>query len=663
MSANRRAFLNESGNSSGRLFSGGSGKISTFGLQRARISVCVQCCFGGLKFKNLWMSVVTIALLFASVDSLGAANNKKDEPNFEPSVGKPETVRVERGSEVKVTLKGIVFPGNKAEFKLKRLPTHGAFTAVGSNDSSQTYIYRHDGKSTEGDSIVWRIRTGPKNTWTTCETQIVVVEPQPELLVEPEALDFGEVFCGDSSLRTISITNAGGAVLEGRLNIGAPWEVIGDASLSLRSGEKRSIQILYKPQVGGSKKGILEIVTDICGTHRVPLAGVGRFKVVVPDRILFPDKPGEAVELLNIQNLSPEPLKVALEVPEPLICDDEVIEVPPLGSKELRLRLPACRYLAERVKLKVSCKGIEQSILVVLPPPPPILEWTEAPAKDAGTQPPGARIRLEIELRNASAREARVELGLKGAGLALASGGGSLTIPAAQTRRIELVWALPEQIGMAKAAIIADSAGLQETLALSAIVEIPKEPDDPPPAVTGGHPPPSIHPLSEAENIALQRYLPRNIRYRLKQEGRNAAAIVSWELTAGVDGKSVRIERWGAKRSDFFASNPFKKRMQLPGELPAASSNAEWIVIQPDEARLQQTDSGRWEAHVPGLREGYHKVRILVPEPGSKLAHGEEFVILVGTLPSALNRTWFLAVALGLIVLYLLRNQLPKNRG
>ena len=449
--------------------------------------------------------------------------------------------------------------------------------------------------------------------------------------------------------------------------------MIGEAALSLRSGEKRSIEIVYKPLVSGAKKGILEIDADICGIHRVPLAGEGQFKLVVPERILFPDEPGEATEPLNIQNLSNEPLKVALEVPEPLLCDDQVIEVPPLASKALRLRLPACRYLTERVKLNIACEGIKQSILVVLPPPPPILEWTEAPAKDAGTQPPGARIPLFVELRNASAREAQVDLRLQGVGLALASGGGSLTIPAAQTRRIELVWALPEQVGIAKAAIIADSAGLQETLILSAMIDESQESVNsavsaPPTVVTSPNsnaptPKRGIHPLSEAEANKLKHYLPGNISYRLEQEGGTATALVSWELGDGIDGESVRVERWVLKRPDIFASNPLQKRLHVPGELPLSSAQAEWVLVPSDEARLQRADSGRWVARVPGLREGHHKVRILVPEPGGKVSHGKEFVIHVGTLPTTSNRTWFLALALGLIVLYLFRNKLPINRG
>lgn len=610
-----------------------------------------------------------VAVFVAVACSVSAAPAKKGKENDEPSIGYDVEVRMERGATTRIDLKGIVFLGNKGEFEIVRPPEHGSLKLLGMTKDTATYLYRHDGKVAGTDSFRWKLRTAPENAWGYRKVHIEIIEPKARLNVDPEALDFGDVFLGDAGSRKITISNAGGGVLMGRLKTGSPWMLVGDEVFSLASGVKREVSIGFRPASANLVSGVLEVETAEGEAVKVTLSGKGMLKFEAPARIPFPTEAGEAEMSLELGNLVDEPLMLRLEVPKPLECEVAEIDLPPLGKRTVRLQLPARRYLEERVTLKIKQGGVEWPVEVVLPPPPPILEWTGAPVKELGAKKAGARISLEAELRNTSPRVARVELRVEGAGLAFAGAApGEIMIPPTGTQRLELVWALPHQAGPARASIAAESAGLKETLVWNAAVEVQAEVAAAPAASTP-EPTPSgsemeekkekLRSLTKQEKAALERYMPREISYRLEQEGGTATAIVSWALSDGVDGNDARIERFVVRRADTFAANPLQKRLEVPGELPESPLEAGWLEVPRPETGLRRTEGGRWEARIDGLGEGFHRLRILVPEPGTKFAHGSDFMVEVGAMPRSAWQTWGLVAALLLIGLYLLRNRLP----
>jgi hypothetical protein len=116
-----------------------------------------------------------------------------------------------------------------------------------------------------------------------------------------------------------------------------------------------------------------------------------------------------------------------------------------------------------------------------------------------------------------------------------------------------------------------------------------------------------------------------------------------------------------ARRPDMFGANPLEKRLQLPGELPAPSIKSEWVRVPPDETLVRQREDGRWEARVTGLEEGFHRLKLLVPESQTKSVHGHDFVVEVGKIPHSSARTWSL-ISVGLVLLiYLLRKIIRIN--
>ncbi len=614
------------------------------------------------------LSAALVFLFLAVVMPLGAAPKQKEEPPVDPSTGEKVEVRVDRGSEVRINLKGIVFPGNVAEFEIVRPPKHGALKLAGRTKDTAIYVYRHDGKAAGRDTFRWKLKTGPGKAWGYQEGRIEIVEPPTKLHVGSEELDFGEVFIGAEARREVSVSNAGGGVLGVRLQTGAPWVLDGNESeVSLPSGKSRKVVLVYRPLAGGENKGVLEIQSGDGGVAKVTLFGTARYKFEAPPRITFQQEALPAERLFQVKNLVDEPLEMALVLPEPLVGEKKLV-LTPLGVATMRLEVPPVRFVKNKVTVEIRQGEAVFPIEVDLPPPPPLLEWRDGPMRDLGAKPAGQNLSITALMRNSSPRAARVALRLEGEGLRFAGDApAEITLPPTEHCELKLEWALPEQAGVARGAIVASSGGLESRCDLSVLVEpvvIPKQVHAPLVQATPTPEPPKKSPfkkLTKEESAALDRFLPRNIRYRLEPAGSTATAVVTWSLNRGVSGEGMRVERFVARRPELFASNPLEKRLKVPGELPEPALKAEWIEVPPDEARMRRLEDGSWEARVPGLEEGFHRVRLLVPQPGTKNFHGNDFVVEVGAIPRSAALKWGLGAVAGVLLFYLLRQRFRRS--
>jgi hypothetical protein len=113
------------------------------------------------------------------------------------------------------------------------------------------------------------------------------------------------------------------------------------------------------------------------------------------------------------------------------------------------------------------------------------------------------------------------------------------------------------------------------------------------------------------------------------------------------------IQREVRQRIDFF-----NQRVQLPPSLPEKSFELVWTDLPPADAEIQKLSDGRWQAQVPGLRPGYHKIRIIVKRPNSSRMDGVEISPLIGDIPLPQPLPWSLPSALVLCAIYLLRQKI-----
>ena len=101
----------------------------------------------------------------------------------------------------------------------------------------------------------------------------------------------------------------------------------------------------------------------------------------------------------------------------------------------------------------------------------------------------------------------------------------------------------------------------------------------------------------------------------------------------------------------------------MPPTLPGTSYELVWTDLPSADAQIQKLSDGRWQAQVPGLRPGYHKIRIIVKRPNSSRMDGVEISPLIGDIPLPQPLPWTLPGLLALCGAYLLRKKIRSLFG
>jgi|GEM_PF-2897911 len=96
-----------------------------------------------------------------------------------------------------------------------------------------------------------------------------VVDEAPACAVSPESLDFGLVYVGTPVERTITVTNAGGGVLEGTLDVDCvDFSLVGSGAYSLTEGASATFTLSANPAAAGPMS--CTVFAGLCG---LPLTG------------------------------------------------------------------------------------------------------------------------------------------------------------------------------------------------------------------------------------------------------------------------------------------------------------------------------------------------------------------------------------------------------
>jgi hypothetical protein len=183
--------------------------------------------------------------------------------------------------------------------------------------------------------------------------------------------------------------------------------------------------------------------------------------------------------------------------------------------------------------------------------------------------------------------------------------------------------------------------------------------------------PESPNVLTAQEQEALRKRMPRDPSYRLEPElhwaaffpsRRTAAAIVFWSYE-GPEPVEFIIQREVRQRRGFFDKNPFDRTLPTPENLPEKSLEPVWIDLKAADAQIQKLPDGRWQARVPGLRPGYHMIRIIAKQPDSSRMDGVEIRPIVGEIPLPQPLPWALPSLLAICATYLLRKKIRALFG
>src|SRR5262249_50383450 len=98
--------------------------------------------------------------------------------------------------------------------------------------------------------------------------------PPAQLTVSPLTLNFGQVVIGQTSTKTLQLTNSGGGVLAGSASTTPPFAIQSGSPFSLTNGETRTLTVAFSPTASGSASTAVVFASNGGGsTNR--LLGVG----------------------------------------------------------------------------------------------------------------------------------------------------------------------------------------------------------------------------------------------------------------------------------------------------------------------------------------------------------------------------------------------------
>ena len=609
-------------------------------------------------------------LLFLFPLFLSAAPKKDTIPPVDPTVVYDTTVKVLRGGTCEVPLRAISPQGYDVEFKIISQPRSGSLSGPQRNSkSSVSYFYTHDGKKNSSqDSFRFKCKSGPQKAWGYAKAKILVEEPPARFAADVSSLDFSSVFLGESRTLPVRIKNAGGGLLQGRLKVSAPWSFAGPADLTLAEGETKKILITFEPVSTDTQRGSLVFESGTKPFPEIVLQGVGESRFEVPEKAAFEQRVGANELRIPVKNRTAEPLSISIHCPLPLEAPDS-IQLAPESSGELVLTLPARPFAEKSVLVTVSDEAANHDIRVDLPPPPSRLEWEIVGKNQLGITTPGRTVSMAANLRNTGSGPARAVIRTAGDGeLSLAQGQlATLTIGAGESVTVNATWKFPDTPGLAEAVLVAETTGLHPIqTSWQADVQLPSASPTPSPSPTpnpGASPSPT--PPDIISKDELHKRTPSSPSYRLEPElhwtaffptRRTAAAIVSWNYK-GPEPVEFIIQHEVQQRKGFF-----DQRVQVPENLPEKSSEWSWIALPPSTTRIEKLPDGRWQARIPALSPGYHKIRIAKQSNSSRM-DGLQLSLLVGDIPLPQPLPWTLPSLLALCGAYLLRKKIRSLFG
>lgn len=232
-------------------------------------------------------------------------------------MGETLSVEVMRGGRAAITLKAYEGRNNPLAYEIVRQPEHGRLIDFRQADPNRqgfaSIIYQHnDSETSYEDAFAFKARAEGGGVSSPIAVKIRIID-QPPRLAAPSRIEFSAV-AGESDFRVIGLTNAGGAVLEGRLAPEEPFYVEGDGRFRLGRGESVDLSIGFSPKSVEAVRpqkitpsradpgGVIVLAAEA----KVPFAAEGSPLEVQPD--------GSRAGFIVVTNFCSYPLNLSLQL-------------------------------------------------------------------------------------------------------------------------------------------------------------------------------------------------------------------------------------------------------------------------------------------------------------------------------------------------------------
>lgn len=167
---------------------------------------------------------------------------------------------------------------NESEFRIERRDGAGNFTQVGTVGANITQFL--DGSGTASRTTVYRVRAANLNGVSAPSNEAQALG-EGRLFVSTHSVQFGTVKGGAYHYRHVTLTNRGKGPVSGRVYsiMGGDFGVATGGFFLLAPGERRRIEVVFRPLHAGAQRDQFEIVSNDprSASHTIRLTGRGKW--------------------------------------------------------------------------------------------------------------------------------------------------------------------------------------------------------------------------------------------------------------------------------------------------------------------------------------------------------------------------------------------------
>ncbi len=356
-----------------------------------------------------WRKLTALFLLAAATAQAAPKEQPTPPP---PPMPQTRNVTIFRGRTVEIPLRAIGRAPSQLKFLIRTPPKHGRLGGIRFTGRKTAVVtYYNDEKAGAGyDTFTYAVQAVDTAVSAAGTVHIAISEEPPALSVV-HALDFGQLWVGESREEEITVFNTGGGSLAGRMIVSEPWRILGSAEYRLGRKEQKKVRVLFAPSDAGEFAARLLFSHDTRSSVTLSGGAEAPLEFEPAQEIELELEAGKTTRAgrLTIRNRTPAERAVEISVPGAIEAPDEVA-VPANGEAivELRTKPGFLAALEDRVDLQGD--RYQRSLTLRAFALPPVLQAEPRNGLDFGAIPLKFPSRKTLTLRNDGGSQARLKI-------------------------------------------------------------------------------------------------------------------------------------------------------------------------------------------------------------------------------------------------------------
>lgn len=289
------------------------------------------------------LSLFLVCLAFLGAAPAFAEKKSKGEPKLPVPPPQPvsQELTVRRGEplEIRLTIHGRKYENLK--YLIRTGPDRGKLTEpkVVTQEASIVIYTPPANLAVKRDHFTYAVQN-LDGVSAAVDVNITIADEAAQLIV-PDVMDFAPLLTGGAAFKEMELTNGGGSIAAGEVQVAAPWRIEGPSEYRLPAGGKQKFLVFFEPKAAGVFRAEIRYTSQI--DRVTTLRGTGEAAIgVTPAQLILPVESGSTARAGRLELTNNTPAEQALKF-----------------SGSARLHLPAPLTLAAGEKQTVTVSSEE----------------------------------------------------------------------------------------------------------------------------------------------------------------------------------------------------------------------------------------------------------------------------------------------------------------